>query len=53
VEPQLPVGELYKYQENERRRSMSQIELSNEDLKQEMIKELAKLGSEGLYERGF
>jgi len=31
---------------------MRQIELSNEALKQEMIKELAKLGSEGLCERG-
>ena len=42
MEPQFPGGELYKYQENERRRRMSQIELSYEDLKQEMIKEIEK-----------
>jgi len=31
---------------------MRQIELPYEELKQDFIKELAKLGSEGLYERG-
>ena len=31
---------------------MRQIELSYEELKQDFIKELAKLGSEGLYQRG-
>jgi len=46
-EPQLQGGELYKFQENEMRIRMSQIELSYEDLKQEMIKEIQK------YEFGF
>ena len=31
---------------------MRQIEISYEELKQDFIKELAKLGSEGLYQRG-